>query len=196
MKLLLSVRDLWDGGAMRRVASAVVTAWVAAVALTGCGGDGDGGPAARRTASGTPADQRVLTTDAVHRDLRAALKAGGFGQPSFAAEQSEVMRRRPCQVMGQLRTQSAPDRKATERAVAELVERGWRANEPMADGSGIGWALDRSGWELSFLSGVASGEGVGGFLSDAEQDRAEAFKGLSFYGYGKKCGQAAATASP
>ncbi|MCX5364020.1 hypothetical protein OG864_35650 [Streptomyces sp. NBC_00124] len=170
------------------MASAVVTAWVAAVALTGCGGDGNDGPAA---------DQRVLTTDAVRKDLQAALKAGGFGQPSYVDAQSELMRRRPCQVMGRLRTHTAPDRKAAERAVAELEKRGWQATEPMADRSGVGWALDHdAGWTLSFLSGVASEDGVGAVLQGEEQDGEGAFKGLSFLGFGKKCGQAGATASP
>lgn len=144
----------------------------------------------------------MLTFDAVREDLRAALKAGGFGQASFADEQSEVMRRRPCQVMGQLRTPTPPDRKAAERAVAELEKRGWQASDPMADESGVGWALDRAGWTLSFLSGAASDEGVGAVLPPEAQDwageqgRTEAFKGLSFYGYGQECGQAGAAASP
>ncbi|MFF4268464.1 hypothetical protein [Streptomyces sp. NPDC001536] len=169
------------------MASAVVTAWVAAVALTGCGGDGDDGPAA---------DRQVLTTDAVRKDLQAALKAGGFGQPSYVDGRSGAIRN-PCQVMGRLRTRTAPDRKATERAVAELEKRGWQATEPMADRSGVGWALDHdAGWTLSFLSGVASEEGVGTVLQSEEQDGAGAFKGLSFLAFGKKCGQAAATASP
>ncbi|MES5821470.1 hypothetical protein [Streptomyces sp. RG80] len=167
-------------------------AGVAVMALAGCGGDGDGG------GDGAPAagaDRRVVTTDAVRADLRAALKAGGFGQPSFVDEQSAAMKRRPCQVMGQLRMPT-PDRKATERAVAELVERGWRKTEPMEYGDGVGWALNRGGWELSFLAGVASEEGVGAAVPAGGQGQAEVFKGLSFYGYGQKCGQAGATASP
>ncbi|MDN3020563.1 hypothetical protein [Streptomyces sp. S.PB5] len=180
---------------MRRVGSAVVTAWAAAavMVLAGCGGGGDGNPGA---------DPGVLTIDAVREDLRAALKAGGFEQASFLDDRSEAMRRRPCQVMGQLRTPTAPDRKATERAVAELEKRGWQATEPMADENGTGWALDRSGWTLSLLSGTASEEGAGAFLPTEAQDPAgeqgqvQAFEGLSFHAYGQECGQAAATASP
>ncbi|MFF7444731.1 MULTISPECIES: hypothetical protein [unclassified Streptomyces] len=177
---------------MRRTGIAVGTAWAAAVALTGCGGDGDAGPAA---ASAKP---RVLTAEAVRGDLRAALEEAGFGKPTFDGADSEQMRKRPCQVAGRLRTSTAPDREAAERAVAEMDRRGWKVSEGMPDDHGVGWALDQSGWSVSFVSGEAgpAGSTLLGELLAHEGGEAGDFQGLAFYGFGQNCGETAATASP
>ncbi|MFJ6082299.1 hypothetical protein ACIQI8_12930 [Streptomyces sp. NPDC092369] len=174
------------------VLSAAVTA-VVVVGLAGCGGGGDGSGGSESHASAVDAGARTVTVSAVQGDVRAALRAGGFGRPAFADERSAALRRHPCQVAARVRTHTVPDRKAAERVVAELKDRGWTAEEPLADESGIAWALDRDGWTLSVVSGEAYPQEMWAALPPAEAG--DGFKGVAVFGFGR-CDLGTATPTP
>ncbi|MFJ4789555.1 hypothetical protein [Streptomyces sp. NPDC088794] len=181
---------------MRGVGTVLSTAVtvVVAVALAGCGGgDGDGGGGSKGKASAVDAGERTVTVAAVQGDVRAAVAAGGFGRPAFADERSATMRRHPCQVAARVRTHTAPDRKAAERVVAELTDRGWTAEEPFVDESGIAWALDRDGWTLSVIAGDAYPQEMWAALPPEDGDGG--FEGVAFFGFGN-CGLGTATPTP
>ncbi|MER6632510.1 hypothetical protein ABT301_30535 [Streptomyces sp. NPDC000987] len=182
-----------------------MAAVLAAVALAGCGG----GPAGREAASGesgaaadghgggvAAADERTPTTRAVRADLRAAAVAGGFGQLEFLDVRRELNRWGPCQVFGQILTSARPARAAAARAVAVLEDRGWKANGPIEDEAGVGWVLQRKGWSLSAVFGVASAETIAAGLPPGERDRAKEFKGVIFEGTGRGCTGSRDAASP
>jgi hypothetical protein len=180
------------------VLSAAVTA-VVVVALAGCGGgDGDGGGGSKGKASAVDAGERTVTVSAVQEDVRAAVAAGGLGRgPVFTDQESRLIGARPCQVAGQVSTDTAPDRKAADRLVAELTDRGWKATEPFPDGRAVLWALDRDDWTLTVVSGEASAEEMAaGMLSAAIPGKEDGFKGVMFYGSGRDCGLGTATPAP
>ncbi|MGW1210348.1 hypothetical protein ACWD5F_12015 [Streptomyces sp. NPDC002499] len=167
------------------VLSAAVTT-VVVVALAGCGG-GDGG-----------GGERAVTVTSVKEDVRAAVAAGGLERrPVFTDEKSRLLDGRPCQVAGEVGTGTAPDRKAADRLVAEMKDRGWKATEPFPDRRAVLWALDRDDWTVTVVSGEASPEEMAsGMLSGAVPGKEDGFKGVMFYGFGRGCGRGTATPTP
>ncbi|MGW3283088.1 hypothetical protein ACWDR3_00410 [Streptomyces sp. NPDC001002] len=178
------------------VLSAAVTV-VGVVALAGCGGGGGGSAEPTESkVSVAGADERTVTVSAVQGDVRAAVAAGGFGRPAFADERSATMRRHPCQVAARVRTHTAPDRKAVERVVAELKDRGWTADEPFADESGIGWGLDRDDWTLSVEAGETYSQEMWAALPPEEADMDGEFNWVVIFGFGGDCGLGTVTPTP
>ncbi|MGI5454823.1 hypothetical protein ACQEWB_16930 [Streptomyces sp. CA-249302] len=159
---------------------AVTAVIAAAVVLTACGGE-KGGTDGRADAGVSTSASAAVSRDTLREDIRAAVGAGGFGQPGFVAAKNLLG---PCDVGAFVRVGGEPDATAVGKVAAALKGRGWEESLRRSSGAIDQWALEKQGWLLTLSSGTVSLKAVSSGPASEEQARAKPFQGLVLRGVG------------
>ncbi|MER5480662.1 hypothetical protein ABT026_27360 [Streptomyces sp. NPDC002734] len=180
-----------------------VAACVAVPVLASCGGtDGD---EARTKPSGdagkaTPAAEETapVTRASAEREVRAAVDAGGFGQPRFVdLPKSDITA--SCVVYGHVRTPEDPDEKSVRSVVAALEKNGWRRTGGFYKTYGSLFSLEREEWTLDVMTGSLTADQMAAAAPDASAEETQEFTGMTVTVIDRECAHAAiasAKASP
>ncbi|WP_448317554.1 hypothetical protein [Streptomyces sp. CO7] len=172
-----------------------LAACVAVPVLAACGGT-DGGEA-RTKPSGeagkaTPAAEEAapVTRTSAEREVRAAVDAGGFGQPRFVdLPKSDITA--SCVVSGHVRTPDDPDEKSVRTVVAALEKSGWRRTGGFSKTYGSLFSLEREEWTLDVMTGSLTADQMAAATPGASAEEERGFTGMTVTAIDRECAHAA-----